>query len=238
MRLMLAAATIAAFALPAFSQGQPVTASTPAATATDDPNLYLEEMSGQRALAWVEKENARSLGVLKGDARFEPFHQDALKIVNATDRIAYPGLIGHDVYNYWQDPTNVRGLWRRTTQASYATATPAWETVLDVDALSKAEKANWVWKGANCPPPNYKHCMVSLSDGGEDATVEREFDLTTGSFVAGGFNLTRSKQGVDWLDDDTLILNRDWGPGTMTESGYGFIVKTLKRGKPLEAAVA
>src|SRR5437867_3019756 len=135
----------------------------------EDPYLWLEEMRGPKAMAWVEKQNARSLAVLKGDARYEPFHQDALKIVNATDRIPFPSLIGKTVYNFWQDPKNVRGLWRRTTASSYATASPKWESVLDIDALSAAEKANWVFKGANCPPPHYRLCTVSLSDGGEDA---------------------------------------------------------------------
>ena len=178
MRLAaLAAAAVlgAAFSLPAFAETKPVTpAPTPAAPLPADPYTWLEEMQGKRALAWVNRENARSLAVLKGDPRYEPLHQDALKIVNATDRIAYPSLIGRAVFNFWQDPVNVRGLWRRTTQADYATAAPNWETVLDIDALSKTEKANWVWKGANCPPPNYDRCLVSLSDGGEDATDDPE----------------------------------------------------------------
>ncbi|HWA60270.1 MAG TPA: S9 family peptidase, partial [Caulobacteraceae bacterium] len=238
LRPVAAAATFAALAFSAIALAQtpetqpPVTKPATAA----DPYIWLEDMRGPKAMAWVEKQNARSLALLKGDARYARYHQDALTIVNATDRIPYPGLIGKDVYNFWQDPTNVRGLWRRTTQASYATPNPQWETVLDLDALSKAENANWIWKGANCPPPKYTRCMVALSNGGEDATEEREFDLTTKSFVPGGFRLPHSKQGVDWLDDDTLILNRDWGPGTLTESGYGFIVKTLKRGQPLDAA--
>ena len=172
-------------------------------------------------MAWVEQENARSLAVLKGDPRYEPFHQEALKIVNATDRIPAPELIGKAVYNFWQDPTNVRGLWRRATQQSYATAAPAWETVLDLDALSAAEKANWVWQGANCPPPHYRRCLVALSDGGEDAdTQSANSTCRRRAFVAGGFTLPRGKQTADWLDDDTLILARDWGPGTMTASGY------------------
>jgi prolyl oligopeptidase len=241
MRLLSIAAAIAALALPALAETPSMPAynpaAPPAAQTADDPYIWMEEMQGARALEWVNKENARSLAILKGDARYEPAHQAALTIVNATDRIPFPGLIGQDVYNFWQDPTNVRGLWRRTTQASYATAAPVWETVLDIDQLSKIEKANWVWKGANCPPPKYTRCMVTLSDGGEDASEEREFDLTTRSFVAGGFRLPHSKQNVDWLNDDTLILDRDWGPGTMTESGYGFIVKTLKRGQSLDQAI-
>jgi prolyl oligopeptidase len=232
MRLLLLAA-IAAFALPVFAETPPVTSTT---TNSDDPYIWLEDVHGERAMAWVERENARSLAVLKGDPRYATFHQDALTIVNATDRIPGPDLIGTTVYNFWQDPTNVRGLWRRTTPASYATAAPAWETVLDLDKLSADEKANWVWHGANCPPPTYRHCLVGLSDGGEDADTQREFDLQTRSFVDGGFHLPRSKQTADWLDDDTLIVARDWGPGTMTTSSYPFVVKTLKRGQSLDQA--
>jgi prolyl oligopeptidase len=236
MRLLLLAA-IAAFALPVFAETPPVTSTVTAPTTTsDDPYIWLEDVHGARAMAWVEKENARSLAVLKGDPRYEPFHTEALKIVEATDRIPAPDLIGTTVYNFWQDPTNVRGLWRRTTPQSYATAAPAWETVLDLDKLSADEKANWVWHGANCPPPTYRRCLIGLSDGGEDADTQREFDLQTRSFVDGGFHLPRSKQDAAWLDDDTLIVARDWGPGTMTASSYPFIVKTLKRGQSLDQA--
>ena len=243
MRLFAISAALCFAAFAASAETPPVTSPAPAAPsapqatqdAAADPFLWMEEDS-PRTMAWVEKENARSLAILKGDARYERFHQEALKIVNATDRIPEPGLIGKTIYNFWQDPTNVRGLWRRTTQESYATAAPAWETVIDLDALSTAEKANWVWKGANCPPPHYARCLVQLSDGGEDAVSIREFDLPTKAFVAGGFALPRGKQSVDWLDDDTLILARDWGPGTMTASGYPFVVKTLKRGQSLDQA--
>jgi prolyl oligopeptidase len=231
MRLLLLAAA-AALALSALVA--PVVAETP--PVTDDPYLWLEDIHGAKAMDWVAKENARSLAVLKGDPRYETFHQDALKIVNAADRIPMPNQIGDHIYNFWQDPTNVRGLWRRTSPAGYAGAAPAWETVLDLDKLSADEKANWVWKGANCPPPTYKRCLLVLSDGGEDADTVREFDLSTRSFVDGGFSLPRSKQAADWLDDDTLILSRDWGPGTMTASSYPFVVKTLKRGQSLDQA--
>ena len=228
MRLSpVAVALVFAAASFAYADAPPVTDA--------DPYLWLEEIRAPKALAWVEKENARSLAVLKGDARYEPFHQEARKLVNATDRIPMPELIGRDVYNFWQDEKSVRGIWRRTTEASYAEAEPKWETVLDLDQLAVSEKANWVWSGAHCPPP-YQRCVIALSDGGEDSTVEREFDLKTKAFVPGGFHLPNSKQDVDWLDADTLILDRDWGPGTMTESGYGFVVKTLKRGQSLEQA--
>src|SRR5580693_9374657 len=144
MRLMIAAA-LAALAFPVIAEtpplSQPTTAAAapPAQAGADDPFLWLEDIHGARAMAWVEQENARSLAVLKGDPRYEGFHQDALKIVNATDRIPTPDQIGATIYNLWQDPANVRGLWRRTTPESYATAAPAWETVLDLDRLSAAE---------------------------------------------------------------------------------------------------
>jgi prolyl oligopeptidase len=231
VRLSLVAAAFAALAFSTHAETPAVT--HPPAT---DPYLWLEDMQSPRALAWVEGQNARSLPVLKSDPRYDVFHAEALKIVNAADRIPTPQLIGPAIYNFWQDPSNVRGLWRRTTQGGYAGANPAWETVLDVDALSASEKANWVWKGANCPPPRYSLCLVSLSDGGEDAVRVREFDLASRTFVAGGFDLPRGKQNVDWLDDNTLILSREWGPGTLTHSGYPFVVKTLKRGQSLDRA--
>jgi len=226
--------TIAAVAaLSALAETSSVNQTTAAAP---DPYLWLESMESSRALAWVEKENARSLAVLKGDSRYAAFHADALTIVNAVDRIPQPELVGDAVYNFWQDPANVRGLWRRTTAASFATSHPAWQTVIDLDALAAAEKANWVWKGANCKAPEYRRCLVALSDGGEDADQVREFDLASKRIVAGGFALPRGKQSADWLDGDTLIVTRDWGPGTMTTSGYGFVVKTLRRGQDLAQA--
>ncbi|MBV9995969.1 MAG: S9 family peptidase [Caulobacteraceae bacterium] len=236
MRLALLAAALAAFAFTAVAETQAVTQSTAAQAADDDPFLWLEEIHGARALAWVEKENARSLALLKADPRYEAFHAAALKILNAEDRIPAPELIGSVVYNFWQDGAHVRGVWRRASPASYAQAEPAWETVLDLDALSGAENANWVWKGANCPPPDYRRCLVQLSDGGEDAVSVREFDLGSKAFVAGGFSLARGKQTADWLDDDTLIVARDWGAGTTTASGYPFVVKTLRRGENLGQA--
>jgi prolyl oligopeptidase len=241
MRLLLIAA-VAAFTLPVpvslMADTPPTTPppTPPAAATPADPYLWLEDIHGARAMAWVQKENTRSLAVLQGDPRYAGFHADALKIVNATDRIPMPGQIGALVYNLWQDPTNVHGLWRRTTAQSYRAAAPAWETVLDLDKLSTDEKTNWVWEGANCPPPSYHRCLVSLSDGGGDASTLREFDLTTKSFVNGGFVLPSSKQNAGWLDDNTLLVARDWGPGTMTASSYPFVVKLLKRGQTLAQA--
>lgn len=205
-----------------------------------DPHLALEAVESPDSLAWVKAQNDKTLPVLTGDRRYADLQAEALKILSTKDRIAMPNFIGHDVFNFWQDETHVRGVWRRTTLDSYKSADPRWETVLDLDALAKAEGKNWIWKGADCRPKTHDRCLVNLSNGGKDAVTVREFDLATKSFVdpaAGGFVLSESKQNIEWLDADTLILTRDWGPGTTTDSGYGFVIKTLKRGEPLEQAV-
>ena len=206
------------------------------APAGDDPFLWLEEIEGERALAWARKENERSLGTLQADPRYKPFEARALEILQARDRIPYVSIMPTGLYNFWQDEKNVRGLWRRTTLASYRTADPQWETVLDIDALAAAEKANWVYQGSDCLPPENVRCLIYLSNGGKDANVVREFDLRSKRFVDGGFSLPEGKQWVSWLDSDTIVVAREWGPGTMTKSGYAFVAKTLKRGQKLEEA--
>ena len=221
--------------LPAFAALLLLASAAPAFAET--PFEWLEAVDAPRSMQWVEAENAKTLPVLTGDRRYAGLQADALAILSAKDRIPTPDFIGQDVYNFWQDATNVRGVWRRTSLESYRSAAPKWETVLDLDALAKAEKANWIWKGADCRPVTHDRCLVELSNGGKDAVEIREFDLKTRTFVDGGFRLPESKQTVAWLDSDTLILTRDWGAGTTTESGYGFVVKTLKRGQPLSEAV-
>jgi prolyl oligopeptidase len=201
-----------------------------------DPFLWLEEVEGEKALTWVRAQNDRSLKILQADARYADLHAKALTILEAKDRIPQPGFRAEQLYNFWQDDVNVRGLVRRTTVDNYRDAAPKWETVLDIDALAKAENANWVYKGADCLAPEETRCLVSLSDGGKDAVEIREFDNKTKSFVANGFHLSAGKQSADWLDADTLYVARDWGPGTMTESGYPFITKLWKRGAKLEDA--
>jgi prolyl oligopeptidase len=212
------------------------TAQTPP-PAQDDPFGWLEEIEGQKALDWVRAQNARSLAELEADRRYPGLKAEALAIVNATDRIPMPGLRGGEVFNFWQDAGHVRGLWRRTSLASYRTSTPEWEILLDVDALSAAEKANWVYKGAQCRWPDYGRCLISLSDGGKDAVTVREFDVKAKRFVDGGFDLPEGKQDVAWAGKDELLVGREWGPGTMTASGYPFVVKRLRRGQPLSGAV-
>ena len=205
-----------------------------------DPHLALEAVESPDSLAWVKVQNDKTLPVLSGDSRFAGLQGEALKILSTKDRIAMPNFIGQQVFNFWQDETHVRGVWRRTSLESYKTANPQWETVIDLDALAKAEGKNWIWKGADCRPKTHDRCLVNLSNGGKDAVTVREFDLTTKSFIdpaAGGFVLPESKQSIEWLDPDTLILTRNWGAGTTTKSGYGFVIKTLKRGQALDQAV-
>jgi len=203
----------------------------------DDPYIWLEQVFSPETLAWVNRENARTLGLLEGDPRFAALNADALKILEATDRIPMPNQIGGQITNFWQDADHVHGLWRTTTSADYLTARPQWRTLLDLDALSAADKTGWVWKGANCEPVAERLCLLSLSNGGEDATTQREFDLASGKFVDRGFTLSTSKQDTAWESADTLLVSRDWGAGTMTTSGYPYVVKRLKRGQPVEQAV-
>jgi prolyl oligopeptidase len=203
----------------------------------DDPYIWLEQVSSPQSLAWVETENKRSLGVLESDPRFAGLNADALKILEATDRIPWPNQIGGHITNFWQDADHIHGLWRATTPASYLTASPQWRTLIDLDALAAADKTGWVWKGADCEPIGERLCLANLSNGGEDATTIREFDLGTGAFVPSGFTLPTSKQSTAWESPDSLLVARDWGPGTMTTSGYPFVIKRLKRGQLPEQAV-
>jgi prolyl oligopeptidase len=209
---------------------------TPPPSDTADPYLWLEELNGTRALDWVKAENAKTLAVLQTDPRFQGFYDQALEIGQAADRIPYPTIIDSRIYNFWQDSAHVRGIWRTTTLADYARPSPSWTTVLDLDSLSAAEGANWVWHGADCDSPSRRRCLIDLSDGGEDAATVREFDLGTRQFVPGGFVLPRGKQGTSWVSEDTLLVAREWEPGQLTASGYPYVVKLLARGTPLSAA--
>lgn len=209
-------------------------------TDPDDLHAWLEEVEGDAALDWVRSHNERSLADLQADPRFDGFHAAALEVATSRDRIPYGTVRDGIVYNFWQDDEHVRGQWRRTTLESYATDEPAWETVLDVDALAAAEDENWVFKGANVHRTHGASawkCMASFSDGGKDAVVQREFDLAQLAFVADGFVTPEAKQGLSWLDADTVLLATDWGEGTLTESGYPAVVKRWTRGTAMSDAV-
>ena len=215
-----------------------VLAASPQTSSTEQPDNYtwLEDVHGERQLAWVNAENARRSAVLEKDSHFAPLAADALKVLQSPDRLARPMFHGDDVYNTWRDADHVRGIVRRTTLADYLQERPHWETVLDYDALSKAEKQSWVSKGLDCLQPDEELCMVALSDGGEDAVNLREMNLKTAKFVEGGFQLPHGKQTVAWKDRDTLLIGREWGPGSMSESGYPITVREWKRGTPLDSA--
>ena len=208
-----------------------------AAVAANDPYIWLEEVNSPRAMAWVHAENGKTTAVLEKDARYNALYADALAIAEAKDRIPNPTTLnGGNIYNFWQDADHVRGIWRRTSLADYRNAEPRWQTILDLDALSGAETANWFYKGADCVEPSEKRSMIALSDGGEDAITMREFDLDSAKFVDGGFVLPHGKQSSAWEDNDTLLVAREWQKGDLTASGYPFIVKRVTRGAPLDAA--
>ncbi len=230
----LGQAVVAVLALGAVS-GTAVRSQAPAAGATDK-YVWLEDVSGERAMKWVTEHDAQTAAVLRKDPNFAPFQADALRIGEDKRRLAFPQLHGDLVYNFWQDAANPRGLLRVTGTADYATPAPHWRTLLDVDALNKAEGKSWVYKGMEVLQPEDRYALVRLSAGGEDADEVREFDLRQGKFVPDGFVMPRSKQEMTWVDHDTLLVARDWGAGTMTASGYPFVVKEWKRGTPLESA--
>jgi prolyl oligopeptidase len=211
-------------------------ASATAADTASDPYIWLEEVNSPKAMDWVKKENDKTTAVLEKDPRYAVLYKDALTIAEAKDRIPFPSSLDGAIYNFWQDADHVRGIWRKTTLESYRSAAPNWTTVLDLDALATAEKANWFLRNISCTQPDERHCMIDLSDGGEDATTQREFDLKQGKFMSDGFVLPHGKQGSAWEDDNTLLVDREWAPGELTSSGYPFVVKRLKRGQPLSAA--
>ena len=208
----------------------------------DDPYLWLEDVGGDTALAWVRARNSVAEKEFAADPRYEPLRADLLAILNSQERIPYVTRMNGHVYNFWRDAANPRGLWRRTTLEEYRKPQPAWEVVVDLDAVAAADKQNWVWKGVACLRPEqrgqlYRRCLIALSRGGADATVVREFDLQDKHFVADGFNLpTEAKQEMAWKDSDTVWVASDFGQGSMTMSGYPRIVKEWKRGTALSAA--
>lgn len=202
-----------------------------------DPYIWLEQARSPEALDWVAKENERTLAAFEADPRYAQLKAEALAIFDSNDRIPFVSFRPDGLYNFWQDKTNPKGVLRRTTLESYRTASPEWEVVLDIDALAKAEGKEWVYQGSSCLPPALNKCMIALSDGGEDATIMREFDMVTKSFVEGGFVLdAKSQGGVEWVDENTLLVSRGFGEGTLTESEYPFTTREWKRGTAIADA--
>jgi prolyl oligopeptidase len=201
-----------------------------------DPYLWLEDVGGERALDWVRARNQDSQEVLAATPLFAELQQQILGILDSTARIPYVTKRGEHLYNFWQDQQNPRGLWRRTTLAEYGKDAPQWDVVLDLDALGKQEGENWVWKGAAFLLPERTRCLLSLSRGGADAVVVREFDVATRQFVADGFVLPEAKSTISWRDRDAIYVATDFGPGTLTDSGYPRTARLWRRGTPLSAA--
>ena len=203
---------------------------------TEDPYLWLEDVTGDKPMAWVKEQNAQSVKELEARPEFKGLHEKLVAIYNSRERIPNAAKRGKWLYNFWQDAENPRGVWRRTSMEEYRKKDPAWETVLDVGKLSADENEKWVFKGANCHFPDYTRCLITLSRGGADAAEIREFDTVKKEFVKDGFVLKESKGTADWRDRDTLYIGRDFGPGTLTTSGYPRQVKEWKRGTPVESA--
>jgi prolyl oligopeptidase len=199
---------------------------------TEDRWLWLEEVQGEAALAWVRERSAESRARLEAWPAFADTRRRILDVLDAQDRI--PAVVRRraHLYNFWQDAAQPRGLWRRCTLDEYRKPAPAWELLLDLDALGRAEGENWVWGGALCLGPQYRRCLLRLSRGGADAQVVREFDLVERAFVADGFQLPEAKSELAWADADTLYVGTDFGPRSLTDSGYPRIIKRWRRPPP------
>ena len=198
--------------------------------AMDDPYLWLEEVEGEQALEWVRAQNKESLDDLTADSRFETLEAEALSILTSKARLANGQIRKGNFYNFWQDDTHIRGVWRRASVETYRAGAPEWETLIDFDALAEEEGENWVFGGVTCLSPEYRHCMVEMSRGGKDASVWREFDTQEKTFVEEGFVVPEAKSYLSWYDKDTLLLATDWGEGSLTTSGYPRKLRAWSRG--------
>ncbi|MGE5496441.1 MAG: prolyl oligopeptidase family serine peptidase [Syntrophothermus sp.] len=201
-----------------------------------DPFLWLEDVDGAKSLEWVKAHNDITVNELKKNPAFGDIYNTAYEVLNSREKIAYPSFTGKYIYNFWQDEKNERGLWRRTTLDKYLSSDPQWDVLLDIDSLSKAEGIQWVYKGSDQLYPDFNLCLVSLSKGGGDAVEVREFDVTKKQFVKDGFFVPAAKNNVGWIDRNTVYIGTDFGPGSMTSSGYPRLVKIWKRGTSLKDA--
>jgi len=222
----------AAITTTAHSQG----AAKPDASTAADPYLWLEDVHGDRAMQWVKKQNAITAKRLVDTRSFPALRDSILQVLDSDARIPYVNRMGDYLYNFWRDGEHPRGLWRRTTLEEYRKPNPKWDVLLDIDALGKSEGKQWVFKGAQCLEPGYERCLISLSPDGGDAVAVREFDIPSRNFVKGGFQLDVAKSNVSWIDENTIFVGTDFGPGSMTESSYPRIAKRWVRGTPLSAA--
>jgi prolyl oligopeptidase len=201
----------------------------------DDPFVWLEDITGEAALEWVRQHNQPTLAELSGE-RFEQMRAEALDVLDTDARIPYVRRRGEHLYNFWRDGRHPRGVWRHTTLEQYRSDAPDWDVLIDVDALAAADDENWVWAGADVIEPEHTLALVSLSRGGSDAAVVREFDMCTRQFVPDGFTLPEAKTQISWEDENTVLVGTDFGAGSLTDSGYPRLVKRWRRDQPLDGA--
>jgi len=204
--------------------------------AQEDKYQWLEEVDGQKALEFVNTQNKATVEELSAEKDYQDIYDKSLAIYNSTEKIAYPSIRGNYVYNFWKDKEHVRGIWRRSSLESYTNGNPVWETLLDIDELSKKDDIKWVYKGSSGLYPDYNRFLVNLSKGGGDAVVTKEFDADKKQFIENGFFIDESKGSASYIDENTLIVSSDFGEGTMTTSGYPRQVKSWKRGTLLKDA--
>jgi prolyl oligopeptidase len=235
-KIALCALVAAAFALHCPNVALAQQAAQQSVAEQPDKYTWLEDIYGEKQLAWVKAENQRTANVIEKDPRYATNQAEALKVLDSPERLAFPTFRSGEIYNTWRDADHVRGIIRRTTLDDYKSADPKWQTIVDYDALSKVDNKSWVGKGSICLEPDETTCLLALSVGGEDAITLREIDLKTGKFVENGFVVPTAKTRADWVDKDTLLIGSDWGPGTMSQAGYPITVREWKRGEPLEKA--
>ena len=206
------------------------------ARADGDPYQWLEDIDGARSMDWVRQQNeitAQRLGALP---QYAGLYRDAMSVLSAASRVPEVEQHGEWLYNLWQDEAHPRGIYRRTTLAEFRKADTHWETLLDIDALSQQEGTRYAFGGAIFRKDR-RRALIELAPGGGDAAEVREFDVEAKAFVPGGFRLPAAKSRISWRDDDTVYVATDFGPDSLTRSGYPRFVRIWQRGAPLSAAV-
>jgi prolyl oligopeptidase len=204
---------------------------------------WLEDVQSERSLAHVRAQNLRAVSHV-GEPSLDNSFSRILSILDSKDKIPYAALRGPKRFmNLWKDENHPRGLWRRVASLEeLKNPDAAWETVLDIDALDKAEQnPGWVWKGYTPLEEGdvVPLCLVKLSRGGADAVEIREFDLDSKQFVQRDgkeFFLPEAKSSCSYKDRDTLLVGSDFGPGSLTDSGYPRVIREWRRGTPLATA--
>lgn len=202
----------------------------------NDPYLWLEEVEGEKALAWVREQNKHTEETISSDSLFRILEQRYVTVFNDREKIIYPNILGSYTLNLWQDEKNERGLWRRMLLENYLKGGDDWEVMLDLDILSEKENRKWVYKGSDWLSPESSNCLLMLSDGGKDESVIREFNVSKKEFVSDGFSVDESKGSAAWVDNDNIIVATDFGSGTMSASGYPVSARLWKRGTALSEA--